>query len=165
MAEEKQVQPETTEIKGTKWYVYYQSDPHGTTRSDRFHVITTPVPYDTIPWHTHAEKPPEKLTNPVWSDEVNFWVEDTLTGQDGQLAKISDAVEKLQESHEQAVEQTEQASQMMEQVQAQQMNSAKMMGQFSAGMLQMQQMLKNINDKLGAPTETKPADTKEEGNK
>ena len=94
-------QENTTQENEKKLYVYYFSDPDATDQLLRFHPIYTEVPFSELPWHVHTEKPDESLKSPVWSNDVNGWVEDSKDGQAEILAQAQAKIEALDKSKEQ----------------------------------------------------------------
>lgn len=87
-----------TQENEKKLYVYYFSDPDATDQLLRFHPIYTEVPFSELPWHVHTEKPDESLKSPVWSNDVNGWVEDSKDGQAEILAQAQAKIEALDKS-------------------------------------------------------------------
>lgn len=92
------VQENATQENEKKLYVYYFSDPDATDQKLRFHEIYTDVEFDELPWHVHTEKPDESLKSPVWSNDVNGWVEDSKDGQAEILAQAQAKIEALDKS-------------------------------------------------------------------
>lgn len=90
-----------TQENEKKLYVYYFSDPDATDQLLRFHPIYTEVPFSELPWHVHTEKPDESLKSPVWSNDVNGWVEDSKDGQAEILAQAQAKIEALDKSKQQ----------------------------------------------------------------
>jgi acylphosphatase len=106
MAEETQNAPvasaETaTQENEKKLYVYYFSDPDAKDPLLRFHIVYSDVEFAELPWHVHTEKPDENLKSPVWSNDVNGWVEDSKDGQAEILAQAQAKIEELDKSKEQ----------------------------------------------------------------
>lgn len=95
------VQENATQENEKKLYVYYFSDPDATDQLLRFHPIYTEVPFSELPWHVHTEKPDESLKSPVWSNDVNGWVEDSKDGQAEILAQAQAKIEALDKSKQQ----------------------------------------------------------------
>lgn len=87
-----------TQENEKKLYVYYFSDPDATDQLLRFHPIYTEVPFSELPWHVHTEKPDESLKSPVWSNDVNGWVEDSKDGQAEILAEAQAKIAELDKS-------------------------------------------------------------------
>ena len=103
MADETQVTPvagveNATQEKEKKLYVYYFSDPDAKDPLLRFHIIYSDVEFAELPWHVHTEKPDESLKSPVWSNDVNGWVEDSKDGQAEILAQAQAKIEALDKS-------------------------------------------------------------------
>ena len=90
-----------TQENEKKLYVYYFSDPDAKDLLLRFHPIYTEVPFSELPWHVHTEKPDESLKSPVWSNDVNGWVEDSKDGQAEILAEAQAKIVELNKSKEQ----------------------------------------------------------------
>lgn len=90
-----------TQEKEKKLYVYYFSDPDAKDPLLRFHIIYSDVEFAELPWHVHTEKPDENLKSPVWSNDVNGWVEDSKDGQAEILAQAQAKIEELDKSKEQ----------------------------------------------------------------
>jgi acylphosphatase len=106
MADETQVTPvagaeNATQENEKKLYVYYFSDPDAKDPLLRFHIIYSDVEFAELPWHVHTEKPDENLKSPVWSNDVNGWVEDSKDGQAEILAQAQAKIEELDKSKEQ----------------------------------------------------------------
>ena len=87
-----------TQEKEKKLYVYYFSDPDAKDPLLRFHIIYSDVEFAELPWHVHTEKPDENLKSPVWSNDVNGWVEDSKDGQAEILAQAQAKIEALDKS-------------------------------------------------------------------
>ena len=87
-----------TQENEKKLYVYYFSDPDATDQLLRFHIIYSDVEFAELPWHVHTEKPDESLKSPVWSNDVNGWVEDSKDGQAEILAQAQAKIEALDKS-------------------------------------------------------------------
>lgn len=103
MADETQVTPvagveNATQEKEKKLYVYYFSDPDAKDPLLRFHIIYSDVEFAELPWHVHTEKPDGSLKSPVWSNDVNGWVEDSKDGQAEILAQAQAKIEALDKS-------------------------------------------------------------------
>lgn len=103
MADETQVTPvagveNATQENEKKLYVYYFSDPDAKDPLLRFHIIYSDVEFAELPWHVHTEKPDESLKSPVWSNDVNGWVEDSKDGQAEILAQAQAKIEALDKS-------------------------------------------------------------------
>lgn len=136
-----------TQEQPTKLYVYYYSNPDGTSKDERCHAVYTEVPFDVVPWRMHKEAPAEGMVDPVWDDKLNSglgaWKENSGTAQGQILAEAQEAIANLKtKSNEldkksaeldQANEKVDQAVKAMQQVQAQssQQNVA-MMKSFAA---------------------------------
>lgn len=90
-----------TQEKEKKLYVYYFSDPDAKDPLLRFHIIYSDVEFAELPWHVHTEKPDESLKSPVWSNDVNGWVEDSKDGQAQILAEAQAKIVELDKSKEQ----------------------------------------------------------------
>lgn len=90
-----------TQENEKKLYVYYFSDPDAKDPLLRFHIIYSDVEFAELPWHVHTEKPDESLKSPVWSNDVNGWVEDSKDGQAEILAQAQAKIEALDKSKEQ----------------------------------------------------------------
>lgn len=106
MADETQVTPvagaeNATQENEKKLYVYYFSDPDAKDPLLRFHIIYSDVEFAELPWHVHTEKPDESLKSPVWSNDVNGWVEDSKDGQAEILAQAQAKIDALDKSKEQ----------------------------------------------------------------
>ncbi len=95
------VQENATQENEKKLYVYYFSDPDAKDPLLRFHIIYSDVEFAELPWHVHTEKPDESLKSPVWSNDVNGWVEDSKDGQAEILAQAQAKIEALDKSKEQ----------------------------------------------------------------
>lgn len=91
-------QENATQENEKKLYVYYFSDPDATDQLLRFHIIYSDVEFAELPWHVHTEKPDESLKSPVWSNDVNGWVEDSKDGQAEILAQAQAKIEALDKS-------------------------------------------------------------------
>lgn len=89
-----------TQEKEKKLYVYYFSDPDAKDTLLRFHIIYSDVEFAELPWHVHTEKPDENLKSPVWSNDVNGWVEDSKDGQAQILAEAQAKIAELNKSKE-----------------------------------------------------------------
>ena len=87
-----------TQENEKKLYVYYFSDPDATDQLLRFHIIYSDVEFAELPWHVHTEKPDESLKSPVWSNDVNGWVEDSKDGQAEILAEAQAKIAELDKS-------------------------------------------------------------------
>ena len=87
-----------TQENEKKLYVYYFSDPDAKDPLLRFHIIYSDVEFAELPWHAHTEKPDESLKSPVWSNDVNGWVEDSKDGQAEILAQAQAKIEALDKS-------------------------------------------------------------------
>lgn len=87
-----------TQEKEKKLYVYYFSDSDAKDPLLRFHIIYSDVEFAELPWHVHTEKPDESLKSPVWSNDVNGWVEDSKDGQAEILAQAQAKIEALDKS-------------------------------------------------------------------
>lgn len=87
-----------TQENEKKLYVYYFSDPDAKDPLLRFHIIYSDVEFAELPWHVHTEKPDESLKSPVWSNDVNGWVEDSKDGQAEILAQAQAKIEALDKS-------------------------------------------------------------------
>ena len=87
-----------TQEKEKKLYVYYFSDPDAKDPLLRFHIIYSDVEFAELPWHVHTKKPDENLKSPVWSNDVNGWVEDSKDGQAEILAQAQAKIEALDKS-------------------------------------------------------------------
>lgn len=103
MADETQVTPvagveNATQENEKKLYVYYFSDPDAKDPLLRFHIIYSDVEFAELPWHVHTEKPDGSLKSPVWSNDVNGWVEDSKDGQAEILAQAQAKIEALDKS-------------------------------------------------------------------
>lgn len=90
-----------TQENEKKLYVYYFSDPDAKDPLLRFHPIYSEIPFNELPWHVHTEKPDESLKSPVWSNDVNGWVEDSKDGQAEILAQAQAKIVELDKSKEQ----------------------------------------------------------------
>lgn len=90
-----------TQENEKKLYVYYFSDPDAKDPLLRFHIIYSDVEFAELPWHVHTEKPDESLKSPVWSNDVNGWVEDSKDGQAEILAQAQAKIEALDKSKQQ----------------------------------------------------------------
>lgn len=90
-----------TQENEKKLYVYYFSDPDAKDPLLRFHIIYSDVEFAELPWHVHTEKPDESLKSPVWSNDVNGWVEDSKDGQAEILAQAQAKINALDKSKEQ----------------------------------------------------------------
>ena len=106
MADETQVTPvagteNATQENEKKLYVYYFSDPDAKDPLLRFHIIYSDVEFAELPWHVHTEKPDESLKSPVWSNDVNGWVENSKDGQAQILAEAQAKIVELDKSKEQ----------------------------------------------------------------
>lgn len=95
------VQENATQKNEKKLYVYYFSDPDAKDPLLRFHIIYSDVEFAELPWHVHTEKPDESLKSPVWSNDVNGWVEDSKDGQAEILAQAQAKIDALDKSKEQ----------------------------------------------------------------
>lgn len=89
-----------TQENEKKLYVYYFSDPDAKDPLLRFHIIYSDVEFAELPWHVHTEKPDESLKSPVWSNDVNGWVEDSKDGQAEILAEAQAKIVELDKSKE-----------------------------------------------------------------
>lgn len=87
-----------TQENEKKLYAYYFSDPDSKDPLLRFHIIYSDVEFAELPWHVHTEKPDERLKSPVWSNDVNGWVEDSKDGQAEILAQAQAQIEALDKS-------------------------------------------------------------------
>ena len=87
-----------TQEKEKTLYVYYFSDPDAKDPLLRFHIIDSDGEFAELPWHVHTEKPDENLKSPVWSNDVNGWVEDSKDGQAEILAQAQAKIEALDKS-------------------------------------------------------------------
>ena len=87
-----------TQENEKKLYVYYFSDPDAKDPLLRFHIIYSDVEFAELPWHVHTEKPDESLKSPVWSNDVNGWVEDSKDGQAEILAEAQAKIAELDKS-------------------------------------------------------------------
>lgn len=90
-----------TQENEKKLYVYYFSDSDAKDPLLRFHIIYSDVEFAELPWHVHTEKPDENLKSPVWSNDVNGWVEDSKDGQAEILAQAQAKIVELNKSKEQ----------------------------------------------------------------
>lgn len=90
-----------TQENEKKLYVYYFSDPDAKDPLLRFHIIYSDVEFAELPWHVHTEKPDESLKSPVWSNDVNGWVEDSKDGQAEILAQAQAKIDALDKSKQQ----------------------------------------------------------------
>lgn len=152
-----------TQEQPTKLYVYYYSNPDGTSKDERCHAVYTEVPFDVVPWRMHKEAPAEGMVDPVWDDKLNSglgaWKENSGTAQGQILAEAQEAIANLKtKSNEldkksaeldQANDKVDQAVKAMQQVQAQssQQNVA-MMKSFAAQTQNTNKMLATMQQTL-----------------
>ena len=152
-----------TQEQPTKLYVYYYSNPDGTSKDERCHAVYTEVPFDIVPWRMHKEAPAEGMVDPVWDDKLNSglgaWKENSGTAQGQILAEAQEAIANLKtKSNEldkksaeldQANDKVDQAVKAMQQVQAQssQQNLA-MMKSFAAQTQNTNKMLATMQQTL-----------------
>lgn len=123
-----------TQEKEKKLYVYYFSDPDAKDPLLRFHIIYSDVEFAELPWHVHTKKPDENLKSPVWSNDVNGWVEDSKDGQAEILAQAQAKIEALDKSKAE-LEQINRANAQQTQM------ITKQLGNQMTMMVQMQQTL------------------------
>ena len=152
-----------TQEQPTQLYVYYYSNPDGTSKDERCHAVYTEVPFDIVPWRMHKEAPAEGMVDPVWDDKLNSglgaWKENSGTAQGQILAEAQEAIANLKtKSNEldkksaeldQANDKVDQAVKAMQQVQAQssQQNVA-MMKSFAAQTQNTNKMLATMQQTL-----------------
>lgn len=177
--------------QGSKFYVYYFSDPDGATKDARCHEIFTLVPFETVPWHVHKQAPDASLKDPVWDTKLNNglggWRENDATEQ-GQVlaqaqAKIVELDKKSQEldqknaEYDQANAKLDSALKTVQQAQVasatQSQMETKQMGQIMQVLQTMQQSMatlaKSVTAQPTAPKQdsqaTQASDAKNGGNK
>ena len=130
-----------TQENEKKLYVYYFSDPDAKDLLLRFHPIYTEVPFSELPWHVHTEKPDESLKDPVWSNDVNGWVEDSKDGQAEILAEAQAKIEALDKAKEQLDQINSANAQQTQTITKQLGNQAEQNKNIMTIMVQMQQAL------------------------
>lgn len=146
MAEETQNTPvasaETaTQGEQKKLYVYYFSDPDAKDPLLRFHIIYSDVEFAELPWHCHTKKPDENLKSPVWSNDVNDWVEDSKDGQAEILAQAQAKIVELDKVKEQLEQINSANAQQTQMITKQLGNQAEQNKSIMTMMLQIQQTL------------------------
>lgn len=130
-----------TQENEKRLYVYYFSDPDAKDPLLRFHIIYSDVEFAELPWHVHTEKPDENLKSPVWSNDVNGWVEDSKDGQAEILAQAQAKIEALDKSKAE-LEQINRANAQQTQMITKQLgNQAEQNKNIMTMMVQMQQTL------------------------
>lgn len=146
MADETQVAPvagaeNATQEKEKKLYVYYFSDPDAKDPLLKFHIIYSDVEFAELPWHVHTEKPDENLKSPVWSNDVNGWVEDSKDGQAEILAQAQAKIEALDKSKAELEQNNRANAQQTQMITKQLGNQAEQNKNIMTMMVQMQQTL------------------------
>lgn len=162
-----------TQEKEKKLYVYYFSDPDAKDPLLRFHIIYSDVEFAELPWHVHTEKPDESLKSPVWSNDVNGWVEDSKDGQaeilaqaqakidalDKSKAELDQTIKSVQENQLTGTAQTLALTKSIKELSDGQANQNKLLASMQNLMLQI------ANQKQAAPAQpstTETTDTKQE---
>ena len=130
-----------TQEKEKKLYVYYFSDPDAKDPLLRFHIIYSDVEFAELPWHVHTEKPDENLKSPVWSNDVNGWVEDSKDGQAEILAQAQAKIVELDKAKEQLEQINSANAQQTQMITKQLGNQAEQNKNIMTMMVQMQQTL------------------------
>lgn len=130
-----------TQEKEKKLYVYYFSDPDAKDPLLRFHIIYSDVEFAELPWHVHTEKPDESLKSPVWSNDVNGWVEDSKDGQAQILAEAQAKIAELDKAKEQLEQINSANAQQTQMITKQLGNQAEQNKNIMTMMKQMQQTL------------------------
>ncbi|NRO27692.1 hypothetical protein [Lactobacillus helveticus] len=143
----------------TKLYVYYYSDPDGTTKDARCHAIYTDVPFDTIPWHIHKEAPDTSMTDPVWDSNLNnglgAWKENSGEAQGQILAEAQNKIAQLSQNNQLNTEQSAMLTKILASVTEGQENTQKLIMAMQKTMMQM----------TGQDKTTEPANNTESANK
>lgn len=161
MADETQVTPvagveNATQENEKKLYVYYFSDPDAKDPLLRFHIIYSDVEFVELPWHVHTEKPDENLKSPVWSNDVNGWVEDSKDGQAEILAQAQAKIVELDKANEQLEQINSATAQQTQMITKQLGNQAEQNKNIMTMMVQMQQavaiLAKSSQTQPTAPT-------------
>lgn len=173
MADETQVTPvagveNVTQENEKKLHVYYFSDPDAKDPLLRFHIIYSGVEFAELPWHVHTEKPDESLKSPVWSNDVNGWVEDSKDGQAEILAQAQAKIEALDKSKAE-LDQTVKTLQTQQEVgTAQDLTLTKSIKALSEGQANQNKLLASMQQLMLAltgnkqATSTETTDTKQE---
>lgn len=130
-----------TQEKEKKLYVYYFSDPDAKDPLLRFHIIYSDVEFAELPWHVHTEKPDENLKSPVWSNDVNGWVEDSKDGQAEILAEAQAKIVELDKAKEQLEQINSANAQQTQTITKQLGNQAEQNKNIMTIMVQIQQAL------------------------
>jgi acylphosphatase len=173
MAEETQNAPvasaETaTQENEKKLYVYYFSDPDAKDPLLRFHIVYSDVEFAELPWHVHTEKPDENLKSPVWSNDVNGWVEDSKDGQAEILAQAQAKIEELDKSKEQLDQTLKSVQENQSNGTAQTLALTKSIKELSEGQANQNKLLTSMQNLMLALTDnkqvtsTETTDTKQE---
>lgn len=173
MADETQVTPvagaeNATQENEKKLYVYYFSDPDAKDPLLRFHIIYSDVEFVELPWHVHTEKPDESLKSPVWSNDVNGWVEDSKDGQAEILAQAQTQIEALDKSKAELDQTVKTLQTQQEAGTAQDLALTKSIKELSEGQANQNQLLASMqslmltiasSQKTAAPTQPTQATT------
>lgn len=173
MADETQVTPvagveNATQEKEKKLYVYYFSDPDAKDPLLRFHIVYSDVEFAELPWHVHTEKPDESLKSPVWSNDVNGWVEDSKDGQAEILAQAQAKIEALDKSKEQFDQTLKSVQENQSNGTAQTLTLTKAIKALSEGQANQNKLLASMQQLMLAltgnkqATSTETTDTKQE---
>lgn len=146
-----------TQENEKKLYVYYFSDPDAKDPLLRFHIIYSDVEFAELPWHVHTEKPDESLKSPVWSNDVNGWVEDSKDGQAEILAQAQAKIEALDKSKQQLDETVKSLQTQQENSTAQSLALTKSQADQNKLLASMQNLLLTIagSQKTDAPATDK----------
>lgn len=157
-----------TQEKEKKLYVYYFSDPDAKDSLLRFHIIYSDVEFAELPWHVHTEKPDENLKSPVWSNDVNGWVEDSKDGQAEILAQAQAKIAELNKSKEQLDQTLKSVQENQSNGTAQNLTLTKAIKALSEGQANQNKLLASMQQLMLAltgnkqATSTETTDTKQE---
>lgn len=157
-----------TQENEKKLYVYYFSDPDAKDPLLRFHIIYSDVEFAELPWHVHTEKPDENLKSPVWSNNVNGWVEDSKDGQAEILAQAQAKIVELDKFKEQLDQTVKSVQENQSNGTAQTLALTKSIKELSEGQANQNKLLTSMQQLMLAltgnkqATSTETTDTKQE---